>query len=342
MHIVKSILSLYTYSVRGTMKKTMAFIIIIVLISLPAILLFAGGPGTSAANFLKLGIGARAVGMGESFTAVADDVSSVYWNPAGLAHLKTNALHLSHNIWFQDIHYEFAGVGIPLGMSKGVLGISANYLYLDGIERRTGNTADHEGTFGANDLLITLSYAKGLASIGAGTVLGGINCKSIRQQIDDKKADAFAADLGLQLAVGQITTGLVVQNLGTRIRFIEESYPLPMNYKFGIAYQPYGTGLSVAVDINKPIDNKINFHLGTEYWVGGIIALRAGYLHGDSIQRKALTGKSFSSDSSNELIAFTGLMAGAGFKILGYGLDYAFVPYGELGNTHRVSLGMQF
>lgn len=337
------------------MKKIIAFIILIILISLPVIYLFAAGPGTSAAQFLKLSIGARAVGMGESFAAVADDMSSVYWNPAGLARLKSPMIHASHTKWFQDINYEFISVGLPLGKkneaaflpsqgigSLGTLAISANYLYLDGMEKRSGNTAEPDGKFGAQDMAITLSYAKAVPFVLGNDLLTGLNIKSIRQQIDDKKADAYAVDLGFQYRQGQILSGLAVQNVGTKIRFIEESYPLPLNYKLGFAWQPLGSVLSIAIDINKPIDNKINYHIGSEYWVGGVIALRAGYLHGDAVQRKALTGKSFGRTKDNEIIGLTGMMAGAGFRIMGYGLDYAFVPYGELGNTHRISLDMKF
>lgn len=338
------------------MKKIITIIILIIIISLPAIFLFAAGPGTSAANFLKLGVGARAVGMGESFAAVADDVTSVYWNPAGLSRIKGTELHVSHNIWFQDINYEFVGVGIPLGKrtdnesaipfsgvgSKGVFAVSANYLYLDGIERRSGNTAEPEGEFGANDLAVTLTYAGALNFLPISNLNGGINIKTIRQQIDNKRAQAYAADFGFQLRTGQIVSGFAVQNIGTKMKFLHESYPLPLNYKFGIAWQPLGTVLNIALDINKPIDNKLNYHIGTEYWVGQVIALRTGYLHRDLVQKNALTGKGFGTNNNSELIGLTGLMAGAGFRILGYGLDYAFVPYGELGNTHRVSLNMKF
>lgn len=338
------------------MRKIIVFIILILIISLPAVFLFSAGPGTSAANFLKLSIGARAVGMGESFAAVSDDISSVYWNPAGLARIKSGALHLSHNIWFQDINYEFIGVGIPLGKqyedssvlpfagigSRGALAISASYLYLGGLERRTGNTAEPEGKFGANDLAVTLTYANALPFVARRNLLAGFNVKVIRQQIYVEKAMAFAVDFGMQYKTGPFISAIAVQNLGTKMKFIEEAYPLPLNYKIGIAWQPLGTVLNIAFDVNKPIDNKINYHLGTEYWVGQIIALRAGYLHGDSVQKNALTGKGFGRNTNNELASLTGLMAGAGFRILSYGVDYAFVPYGELGNTHRVSLNVKF
>jgi hypothetical protein len=321
------------------MKKLILFIIMLLLISVPAILLFAAGPGTSAANFLKLGVGARAAGMGESFAAVADDISSVCWNPAGLARLKSAMFSASHTVWFQDINYEFLGFGMPLPpRMNGTIAMSAQYLYLNDMERRTSNTAEPEGRFGADDLVVTMSYARSLTSrIGT-----GINIKTIRQQIDNKTASAYAADLGLQYRAGQFGYGAAIQNIGTSVKFINESFPLPRNYKFGIAWMPLGTALTVALDVNKPLDNKIDVHIGTEYWLGDIVAFRAGYLKGDAVQRNALTGKGFSGSTKPELAAYTGMMAGAGFKILNYGLDYAFVPYGELGNTHRISLNVKF
>lgn len=343
MHIVIYGFSLYTYNGNKKMKKIIAVIIIVILLSLPVIFLFAAGPGTSAAQFLKLSIGARAVGMGESFTAIADDMSSVFWNPAGLAKIKSTSIHASHTVWFQDINYEFVSVGVPFGQKKNkTLAISANYLYVDGMERRTGNTAEPDGTFGARDMAVTLSYAQAVPFVPHNNLLAGINIKTIRQQIDDIKADAYALDFGMQYKIGQFLSGITVQNIGTKMKFIEKSYPLPLNYKFGIGWQPFGTALNIAVDVNKPNDNKINYHVGTEYWVGDVIALRAGYLHGDAVQRKALTGKGFGRTNNNELISLTGMMAGAGFRIFGYGFDYAFVPYGELGNTHRVSLEIKF
>ncbi|MFH1282612.1 MAG: PorV/PorQ family protein [bacterium] len=324
--------------------------------------IYAAGPGTSAANFLKLGIGARAIGMGESFTAVADDVNALYWNPAGLGFLKSKEITASHNVWFQDIKYDFIGFAIPVsGKSSGgdifvdgkrvpavqgipgVIGISATYLYMEGIERRSGNTADPDGYFGASDMSLSLSYAQQVLKFSNDSmVTSGINLKVISQQIDDKKARAYAVDLGVISRLNQWSFGFVVQNIGSQIKFIEKSYPLPLTYKFGAAYYLLNRSLSISLDLNKPIDNKINFNLGSEYWVGGMFALRAGYLRKDSMSREALVGKGLGSMNDGGLASLTGMMAGAGFRIFNYGVDYAFVPYGDLGATHRFTMNMKF
>jgi len=72
--------------------------------------LFAGGEGTTGAQFLKLGIGARPAALGESFTGVADDINSLYWNPAGLAEIQQFEASVSGAALYEDIFYGFLGI----------------------------------------------------------------------------------------------------------------------------------------------------------------------------------------------------------------------------------------
>src|SRR5215471_4820039 len=69
--------------------------------------------GTSSATFLRIGVGARAVGMGETFVAVANDPSAIYWNPAGLASLQRREFSISHVQWPADIGYEHVTLTLP-------------------------------------------------------------------------------------------------------------------------------------------------------------------------------------------------------------------------------------
>ena len=63
-------------------------------------------------EFLKLGVGARALGMGGAFAGLADDASAAYWNPAGLAYLKTNQFMPTHSEEFGGIlGYDFYEIG---------------------------------------------------------------------------------------------------------------------------------------------------------------------------------------------------------------------------------------
>jgi hypothetical protein len=77
--------------------------------------------GITAAPFLEIGVGSRAIGMGGAFVATANDASALYWNPAGIARLRNGQVLLMHAKWLADIQFDFAGVVVPLG-SWGVLG----------------------------------------------------------------------------------------------------------------------------------------------------------------------------------------------------------------------------
>ena len=121
--------------------------------------------------------------------------------------------------------------------------------------------------------------------------------------------------------------GVNVQHLGTKMTFIEESFSLPVNVKFGAAYRLIDGALTLAVDANRPVDSYMNIGVGTEYKIMGIMNLRAGY-------RYTVGG--------NPLGTASGLRAGIGVEITDYKIDYAFVPYGELGQAHRVSLVASF
>ena len=118
--------------------------------------------GTSAGQFLKIGVGSRAIGLGGAFTAIADDASSLYWNPSGIANNKTLSIFVDHYDWILDIEMDFIGFIIPLG-SGGNLGISTNYLHMG--EMEVTSTKNPEGTgekFSAASYLGQISYARNL------------------------------------------------------------------------------------------------------------------------------------------------------------------------------------
>ena len=90
--------------------------------------------GTRSAQFLNIAVGARAVGMGESYVAAADDVYAVYWNPAGLSYVRTSQLGFMHNEWFEDIRYEYLGYAQPNG-NIGTLAGSLAFVHMGELER---------------------------------------------------------------------------------------------------------------------------------------------------------------------------------------------------------------
>ena len=288
---------------------------------------FAGGPGTTGATFLKLGVGSRPVAMGEAYVAVSDDVNSLYWNPAGLATVTGRQMSFVHTEWFQSIRYEYLGYCQP--MLGGVLGASGTFLWVDGIEQRgytdpTGETI--ERYIPSRDLAVTVSYGKTLSKkLNLGATL-----KIIYQQLDDKTATGVALDLGMLYNLGKEkwTLGASLQNLGYESAFISEASSLPMNLKIGISNKYLEDKLTIAADINYGImDSVWSIAGGIDWWVHPMFAIRGGYKYNSAI---------------SSLGPLAGLTIGGGFKYNIFNIDYAFVPYGDLGYTHRISLLAKF
>ena len=292
------------------MKKTLWSVLLIgILILTLDLICYANGPGTRAASFLKIGVGARAAAMGEAFTAVASNGTSLYWNPAGLAQLKTKEISATYNSWFEEIKQGYLSLTFPL--SRGVMGLGTNYVDMGGLEGRDveGNPT---GDFTASDTHIFIGYARKLKKSSWGFTLGWL-----QDLIKEDKKDTLLGNIGFLYPVSnRFTLGVVAQNIGGELG----SDPLPLTFKVGAASK-FKT-LTLAIDIAKPQDNEIYYCLGAEWWLRNILALRVGYKTNQDIRK--------------------GLTAGIGFKMGKTSIDYAYVPYGDLGNTHRISLGIKF
>lgn len=280
---------------------------------------FAEGPGTREGITLSYPVGARAIGMGKAFVAVANDVSAIYWNPAGLVSIKDKEFAGHYSDGLVDTSYKFMGYAQPIRFGAIGCGVStldggkATIYSPDGTTRKV--TAQ-------SDSLFVLSYAN---KIRGNLLLGG-NLKMIHSELGEiSKATAFAFDLGglYSLKAKNLTFGVVVQNMGTKMEYQGEEELLPVNIKVGTAYR--FNNLLLALDINKPTGNELYFSAGVEYWIARLLALRAGY----KLKQEG-----------NE--SGTGLRAGVGFMIGNYQLDYAYVRYGDLGNTHHLSLIARF
>ncbi|MFH1725134.1 MAG: PorV/PorQ family protein [Elusimicrobiota bacterium] len=300
---------------------------------------FSAGPGTSAATFLKLGFGARPLALGEAFVAMADDVSAVHYNPAGLA--VPPALHApggyellaSHAMHIQDIRLS------QMGLLRRPFGFAATHLSLGGIERRTYESAQPEGTFGASDLAMSVSYGRKLGFVGLGAT-----GKFIRQTIGEYSATAYAADFGAlrRFKRWPVSVGASLVNLGTKVRFIGQGFPLPLTFRMGATVgmtKRFPHALSLELDF--PRDNAPVLRLGVEYLGFGPFALRAGYRTMSGGQREAALGRALGSEAPG-LSEFYGMFLGSGFRSKFGSFDYTLLPYGELGNAHRFSLSVRF
>jgi hypothetical protein len=300
----------------------------------------ATGPGTSAATFLDLGFGARPLGFGEAYVAMADDVSAVHYNPAGLS-LPQPAMRSApgaYEMLFTHTQY-IQGVALDqLGLVRRPWGLSVTNLRVGGIEGRTLET-DAPSNFGASDLAVGLSYGRQVGPVGLGATF-----KYINESIGSASASSFAVDLGAlhRFESSPVSVGVDLANFGKPIRFIDQSSPLPLVLRTGVTYgqtKSFPHALSLQLDWAR--DSGPIVRLGAEYAGFGPFALRIGYRTFGSGQRDAVLGKTLGSTSTG-FSGFYGLFLGAGLQTKIGNLDYAILPFGELGLAHRLSLGLRF
>jgi hypothetical protein len=307
----------------------MKFKVLILIISLCVLVVCTSvwaksSPGTAGVPFLKIGVGAKAVAMGEAFSALADDITAVYWNPAGLIQLTKPEISTMYNDWFEGIGHGFLGFAFPTSRRRA-MGFSIIHVGVGKIPGYAQIGEDHyesTGNFYARDTAFAFTYATVLTE----AISFGMNIKGIVQKIENEEASSFAIDLGqlYQPPIDGLTLSAVVQNIGPRIKYSVEGDKLPLTLKFGSVYRVRVQPLTITCDLTKPIDNDWKINLGMELWFKDIIALRGG----------------FNSQVFKDL--GTGITCGFGFTIKYYQIDYAFVPYDELGNTHRISITFRF
>lgn len=279
--------------------------------------------GTNSAEFLKIGISARAAGMGEAFTAVGDDANAIYYNPAGLATLDKFELTGMHLQYFLDVNYETLSYIHPT--KSGVFGINFIYLVKDNLERTEANPLGRFrrlGKFSFSDESLTVSYSRKINS----SFNWGINIKGIRERIDTDTAWGAAFDCGV-LRKGNFSYGAVIQNIGTPIKFDEEAFLPPMRLKFGVSYKLLGERLLLASDTDMEYAGRSSVNAGVEFDPFGIIVFRGGYRY--------ISG-------GYRLNRLFGISGGIGIRFSDYQLDYGFVPSAFLGSTHRISLRIRW
>jgi hypothetical protein len=285
--------------------------------------------GTSSLRFLTLAAGARAVGMGEAFTAQSDGVVSPFWNPAALYGVQAPRMNFNHTQWFQDITAEFFSSAIRGG--DNVFGLSLALGQVPDIEKRETSTEEPLALFDAHDFVLSFSYARNLGTRYA----LGFSTKWIYEKIDIWSASGLGFDLGGIFApfagtdksfVRNLTFGAAVMNLGSKMKFRQESYSLPTQYKGGVSYsdemEKWQSDYNIGLDLVKPRDDDLKAHLGGEYGLYGKLKLRLGYQMGYDDRDLSL---------------------GMGIRYKKYAIDYAFLPYkSDLGDVHCVSLDVEF
>jgi tetratricopeptide (TPR) repeat protein len=282
----------------------------------------AAKSGETTATFLTLGVGGRPSAMGEAYIGLAEGVNALPYNPAGVANLDAAEVSATHAEWLQGLRYEYVAFAYPL--SWGTLGVGVRALTVGGFELRTdpdNPSEEPEGTFGATDVAVDVSYAYPLSDVLA----MGATAKVINQRIHNVSATGVAGDVGVYWAPRpSLSAGLAARNLGPPVTFEEESSPLPMTAEVGFGYRLYDRKVILTGAAEKPFKDDLLYKGGVEYSPFEFISGRVGYVYG------------------LDTLGNTGLTGGLGVNVAGFSFDFAVAPYGDLGTTYRAGFTYAF
>jgi hypothetical protein len=304
--------------------------------------LFAG-IGSSGAQFMQIGSGLRAISMGSAYTAVAEGLDAIYWNPAGLATLNNKVYAgFNHTQYFADMTYENFAISTPF--MNGVIGVFGMGLLSGDIEITTVDAPDGTGEFyDANDYAFGLSYSRQISN----KFSAGISFKVINQNIAELSANGWSMDIGGMYRTGLLNNlriGFAITNFGpdlrytgddlifrtrvfkdeinqqedSRAEYLTEEYQLPLKLQLGFAIDVINTDnqkIVLSFDGINPADQSEMFGAGVEYLALNTLALRLGYT--------TLNDKNFS--------------AGVGLNLntIDAKIDYAYERHQYLGDLHR-------
>ena len=284
--------------------------------------------GTIGGQFLKIGIGARATAMGEAYTAVADDATAVFWNPAGIARLSGNIVSFSHAAWPAELDLNHGAYVFSVGFIPGMMAVHARALSMAPILRTDTTHPEGDGTFfDAGDFAIGFTYGRSFTD----KFSAGIGVNYVQETLADMDASTATFDFGILYDTGfrSLRIGMAIANIGSEMEFIEDNVKMPIVFRLGSSIRVLENGphaLLSSVEFSHPPDNAERGNLGGEYAFRDFMFLRGGY--------------KFNYDSE-------GLTAGAGVKFPASTaatakLDYSFTDFETLGSVHRFSAELSF
>lgn len=317
--------------------------------------------GVTGAEFLKTGAGARALGMGEAFTAVAEGAEGIYYNPAGLASLRRPSFHYSRTELLRFFHHDFAAYAHPIG--HGALGVAFTRMSQDSLPLVTNQNATI-GKFSPHSEAVTLGYAHRFAAEDPersdrdyfreswvvpgvtrplkherdpwqGAVSAGVALKVIHENIYEYSASAVAVDGGLiyhPLGLERLSLGLAFRNLGGREHFINGREPLPLDGSFGAAYDFRWERWRLLPSVEGVLPQ-----YGRGYGKAGLEWMVPA---GEEASASFRVG--FNSRAVPDLGAVSGLTSGAGIVYKRFAFDFGFQPMAELGEAYRMSVAWKF
>lgn len=325
---------------------------------------FTGNTGGATAQFLRIGAGARALGMGEAYAPVAEGPDAVYWNPAGLAQITRPEASYSHVEMLRFFHHEHAAYAQPVPRLGGTAAAALTLFYQDSLDLVT-NTNRTIGSFSSHSEAFTFAYARDFR-VGAdilsrdrrgfenlwkvryadlplrfedevwqGSLMAGVALKVVRESIYRHSAVAVAADGGVLFRHDDLpgaSLSFSFRNLGSRPRFVRRAESLPAEIDFGAAYDLRlgDHRLLAALVAAVPYYGDPAGKLGLEY------SMRFGDDYGAAVR------VGYKSLSAADLGPLTGLTGGIGLRIRRMTFDIGFQPMGALGEVFRGTAGYRF
>jgi len=316
--------------------------------------------GTTSGNILLMEIGPRAIGMGGAYVGVADDASTLFWNPAGTSLIKKPTLQYQFGQRYADVQHHFAGLTFPLTDDDGI-GLMVQYLSVGEMDVTTIENPEGTGeTFDANNTVITLNYSRQLTD----RVHVGVSAKYIYERIWMETAQNFAFDIGTIYNIDELglRIGMNILNLGTDMGITDgphllffkrkpddypgspspkaelamDKYPLPTSFSLGVSAVVIGRKttwiknaehkLLLTGSIIDSFDDPFRINIGAEYGWNDIFYLRTGYrFFYDSQSFSAGFGLNFNQIIDNNV-----------------SIDYVWVDYGDLGGINVLGLEFRF
>ena len=337
--------------------------------------------GNRSAEFLTIPIGARAVGMGNAYTALADDITAVYWNPAGLAFMEDTQSFFTYIDMPLDVSLTFAGAGAPVFDGQGTFAAFVEVMNFGELEQTTVMNPNGTGI-----MWDTFSFAGGVsyAHNFSDRFAAGFTVKGVHENIADQSATAFAMDFGSNyhttFAGKTIRLAFMVQNMGTPLQFsgsklnvlidppdegqgevpptnpreatlITTAFQLPTIFKAGLAYDLLsGNGSTngswvVTGEFWQPNNQDATVSAGSEYTrrIGDEGSTTAVSLRGGYYYQQDEIDLSDSPDGFEQ---FRGMSVGGGFtydfKSFSTTLDYAYRNMGRLTQSQHLSMKIAF
>lgn len=333
--------------------------------ALPARAAFQTDAGVNTAQFLKIGAGARALGMGEALTASAEGPEAMYWNPGGLAAARGFEMSYSRAELPAAVHHDYAALALPVNWSGGVFGFAFTRLSQGSIEQ-VDNVGVSRGSFAPHSEAVSFGYARSFTEDDAlskdrgyfrdswnlpgaarrfedederepwtGSFRAGAAIKVVSETLGTRSATTATGDGGVIYRPSTrpaLALAWAFRNAAGRLRFIGQSEPLPFEFSLAAAHdwEPEKGHVVTAIETVIPLHARPYAKLGAE-WERSV----SKGVH--AVGRVGYQGRSVP-----DLGFLSGFTVGAGCRINGFSFDLAFQPLGDLGEAFRLSLGWKF